>query len=382
MRPAIAGVAVGLLGLLVPGALGTGYGWLQRAMTPGGLDSIALWMILALPLAKIVATSLTIGSGGSGGIFGPGMVIGGFVGASLWTLVSGLSGVPTSPAPFVVVGMTACFGSIAHAPLAMILMVAEMTGTLELVLPAMIAVGLATLVVGDRSIYEHQVKDRRASPGHRFRAAMPLLASVRVTSGMEPATVLLRAADTTEHARQVLTEAGLREAPVVDGREVFVGSATDDALGAAVEGHVSDVMDATAPAVPRSATLEDAVESLATTGIGVVPVLDDRRHVIGIVTASQAIRGYRLALVTNLRDLGGAPPGTALMEAMVGEGSDLVGKALADAALPPGTVLIAIRRGEMLVIPGERDEVQPGDDLTLLVPEDRTDEVRAVVENA
>ena len=120
LKPAIAGVLVGLLGLLIPGVLGTGYGWLQRAMTAPGLESMALWMILALPLAKIVATSLTIGSGGSGGIFGPGMVIGGFVGASIWMLVSGVSGVPTSPAPYVIVGMTACFGSVAHAPLAMI----------------------------------------------------------------------------------------------------------------------------------------------------------------------------------------------------------------------------------------------------------------------
>ena len=58
---------MGLLGLIVPGALGTGYGWLTaRAMTPGGLDSMALWMIVALPFVKIAATSLTIGSGGSG----------------------------------------------------------------------------------------------------------------------------------------------------------------------------------------------------------------------------------------------------------------------------------------------------------------------------
>ena len=80
-------------------------------MTAPGLESMALWMILALPLAKILATSLTIGSGGSGGIFGPGMVVGGFVGASVWMFVSGLSGVPTSPAPYVIVGMTACSGA-------------------------------------------------------------------------------------------------------------------------------------------------------------------------------------------------------------------------------------------------------------------------------
>ena len=85
-KPAIAGVAVGLIGLAFPAVLATGYGWLQRGMQ-NGLPDMALWMVLALPLVKILATSLSIGSGGSGGIFGPGMVIGGFVGLGLWRVL-------------------------------------------------------------------------------------------------------------------------------------------------------------------------------------------------------------------------------------------------------------------------------------------------------
>jgi len=382
LKPAIAGVAVGMLGLVIPGALGTGYGWLQRAMTPGGLGSMALWMILALPFAKIIATSLTIGSGGSGGIFGPGMVIGGFVGAAIWTLSRGISGVPPSPAPYVIVGMTACFGSVAHAPLAMILMVAEMTGTLELLLPAMIAIGLATLIVGDTSIYEHQLKDRKSSPAHRFRAAMPLLASVPVASMMEPATFALRGQDTTEIGASLLNAAGLDEAPVVDHTGAFIGAVTLDAIDSGGGLRIADVTDTTAPSIPRGATLEDAVEALATTEIGIVPVLDDRRSIVGIITASQAVKGYRFALQSNLKDLGGAPPGTDLMEAVVGKKSPLVGHALSEAHLPPGTVVVSLRRSEMLVIPGESDEVMAGDDLALLVPSDRVQEMRRVVEGA
>jgi len=78
-RPALAGVAVGAIGLVIPGALGTGYGWVQGALG-ADLMGIPLWVILVLPFAKILATSLTIGSGGSGGIFGPGVVIGGLLG--------------------------------------------------------------------------------------------------------------------------------------------------------------------------------------------------------------------------------------------------------------------------------------------------------------
>ena len=84
-----------------------------------------------LPIAKIVATSLSIGTGGSGGLFGPGIVIGAFVGAAVWRLgeLSGLPGVPHDPGIFVVVGMMTCFGSVARAPLAIMIMVAEMTGS-------------------------------------------------------------------------------------------------------------------------------------------------------------------------------------------------------------------------------------------------------------
>ncbi len=380
LRTAAAGVAVGCIGLLVPGALGTGYGWLERAMTARSLGTIALWMIVALPFAKILATSLTIGSGGSGGIFGPGMVIGGFVGAAIWTMASGLTGVPPSPAPFVVVGMTACFGSVAHAPLAMILMVAEMTGTLEMVVPAMIAIGLATLVVGDVSIYEHQLKDRASSPGHRFRRAMPLLASVPVTASMERLKALLHGTDEAEAARQTLDDAGVRAAAVINAHGAFVGTVTVEALEAADGTKVASVVDTSAPSVPKDGTLEDAVESLATTQTGIVPVLDDHRAIIGSVTSSGAIDGYRRALLSNLRDLGGTPPGTSLMDAVLGEGSTLVGLTLAEVGLPPGTVVIALQRGATLVIPGGKDELRAGDDLTLLVPVERLEEVREMLE--
>ena len=160
IRPAIAGVAVGTMGMFLPGAMGTGYGWLQSGFSASILG-LPLWVVLILPFAKILATSLSIGSGGSGGIFGPGMVIGGLLGAGLWRLLEPVApGLPADPTPFTIVAMMALFGSIAHAPLAVMLMVAEMTGNLSMLAPAMVAVGLATFVVGDHTIYENQVRDR------------------------------------------------------------------------------------------------------------------------------------------------------------------------------------------------------------------------------
>ncbi len=160
VKPALGGLAVGLLALIIPQILASGYGWAQLAAAKDSLMTIPLWITLVLPLAKIVATSLSIGTGGSGGIFGPGIVIGAFVGAAVWRLadLTGLPGIPDGPGIFVVLAMMACFGSVAHAPLAVMIMVAEMTNSFSVLPGAMIAVGVAYLLMSQTrvSIYRAQ----------------------------------------------------------------------------------------------------------------------------------------------------------------------------------------------------------------------------------
>jgi len=171
LKPTIGGLLVGMLALLVPQVLSSGYGWIQLAADTKTLSTIPLWIVVLLPIAKIIATSLSIGTGGSGGIFGPGMVIGAFVGAAVWRLgeLLHLPGVPDSPGIFVVVGMMACFGSVAHAPLAVMIMVAEMTGSFSVVPGAIIAVGIAALLMSRTkvSIYRAQRLNREVAAAER-----------------------------------------------------------------------------------------------------------------------------------------------------------------------------------------------------------------------
>lgn len=175
IKPAVGGLLVGLLGLLIPQILSSGYGWAQLAADRGSLISIPLWIIVVLPIAKIIATSLSIGTGGSGGLFGPGIVIGAFVGAAIWRLgeLSGIPGVPDAPGIFVVVGMMACFGSVARAPLAIMIMVAEMTGSFSVVPGAILAVGIAALLMSrtNVTIYEAQRLNREAAAAERAAKA-------------------------------------------------------------------------------------------------------------------------------------------------------------------------------------------------------------------
>jgi CIC family chloride channel protein len=366
-KPAVAGVLVGLLGLALPGSLATGYGWVQKAMGPD-LLTLSLWVVLALPFAKILATSLSIGSGGSGGIFGPGMVIGGFVGAAAWRLLSPIApAIPHTPAPFVIVGMIACFGSIAHAPLAVMLMVAEMTGSLELLAPAMVAVGVATLVVGDRTIYSGQLKSRVESPAHRLRFGLPLLAGVQVKDVMSRPRLVLSAEESVGAALDQLRTEGLAGAPLVGDRGAFEGSVDAAQLEGADRGRqVGEFAQVTSPAISVDSRLDAAAEALAVNRIDWVAVLDPQHHVVGIVAASDLIRGERVALKEALRRIAAAPRGATLVEEQVGDGSRFANRAIAEARWPAGTVVISIQHGNQPRFPDPDTVLEPGDTVSVL----------------
>ncbi len=376
LKPAVAGLLVGLMALAVPEVLGTGYGWVQDGMGPR-LLSLPLWIVLVLPFAKILATSLSIGSGGSGGIFGPGMVIGGFLGAGAWRLLSDVPGVPHSPAPFVIVGMIACFGSIAHAPIAVMLMVAEMTGSLELLAPAMVAVGLATLIVGDATIYTSQIKNRTESAAHGFRSAMPLLASLPVPEAMRTPRLVLEASAPVGASLHALQELGVAGVPVRDDQGHFRGTVETARLADGdSEQTVGSLTDAMSPTVPIEANLDAVVEILATDQVARVTVLDADNRVVGIVAASDVIIAYRRSLEESLRRLGSAFRGSRLIEEEVRAGGEAEGRTVSDDAWPKGTIVIAVQRGGQLIFPQPNTQLQAGDVVSLLAPAGKEDQLR------
>ncbi len=379
VKPAIGGLLVGLMALVVPQVLGTGYGWVQAAMGPR-LLALPLWIVIVLPFAKILATSLSIGSGGSGGIFGPGMVIGGFLGAGMWRILSGLPGVPHSPTPFVVVGMIACFGSIAHAPIAVMLMVAEMTGSLQLLAPAMVAVGLAALVVGDATIYMSQIKNRTESPAHGFRFGLPVLASLPVSDAMRQPRVILDAASSARETFEILTALGLVGAPLQDAEGRFRGSVGIDRLAEADPGtNVGELSNPTAPTVPIEANLDSVLEIVAVDHAAEVTVLGDADEIVGEVAASDLLRAYRGWLEESLRRLGSTFQGTTLIEQEVLAGADADGRGVADGAWPRGTLVIAIRRGDQLLFPESSTTLRAGDVVSILAPDGVEDRLRQMI---
>ncbi|NOY13137.1 MAG: chloride channel protein, partial [Deltaproteobacteria bacterium] len=162
-KPAIGGLGLGLLALFIPQVLGSGYGLVQAAL----YGKMALWVMLVIALAKILATSLTISSGGSGGVFAPSLVIGAMLGGAFGASAETLFPLLTQdPRAYVLVGMAGFFAGVANAPIATLIMVSELTGNYSLLAPLMLVCVVAMLVMRKNTIYEKQVARRFDSPAH------------------------------------------------------------------------------------------------------------------------------------------------------------------------------------------------------------------------
>jgi CIC family chloride channel protein len=306
VKPAIGGLAVGIIGLAFPQALGMGYGWVQFGINNDFVHISALLM-LALVFVKILTTALTIGSGGSGGVFGPGMVIGGFLGAAVWAamhrVAPELVGFPGS---FVVVGMGAFFGGVAKAPLAVILMVAEMTNEYSLIVPAMLATMLALLITGNRSIYEKKVPTRLDSPAHKEDYALPLLQQIRVADAMQPVFATVTPETPIATLQSAMEQYDFISLPVVeDGHLSGIVTANDLTRDLTRQRQrrsqiqpetAGDIMTRHVAVVTPNATLYDAWLAMTRRGFKHLPVVAAPQSdaVIGEVTLATIGRALRL----------------------------------------------------------------------------------------
>jgi CIC family chloride channel protein len=303
----LGGIGVGLVGLAAPQAYGPGWGWIQRA-----IDGELLPQTLALALAaKILATSFTIGSGGSGGVFGPTLFIGGMLGGLVG--YAGHALFPTlfpHPGAHVLVGMASFFAGVARAPIGAMLMVAEMTGGYAL-LPALMLVSvLAIALQRGHSIYRFQVKDRFRSPAHSADLVMNVLEELRVadvlTNSSEIPTVEPSAG--FESVRKLVLDSHHPTVPVVSGEGRLVGLLTAEQLRPVMDDRHLDrfvvANDICAPPVwlyPDD-DLSRAHQLFHLSGCPQIPVLSDAEegrppHIIGMLDYRDVMIAYEKEVI-------------------------------------------------------------------------------------
>jgi CIC family chloride channel protein len=318
VRPGMGGLALGLFAVPVIclvgwrigspgqglGLLGGGYGAAQLAITgssllPSGWSGVQ--MLLLLGAAKLVASSLTIGSGGSAGDFAPSLVLGGLFGGAFGRAAQLLLHDPSiDPGAFALVGMGTFYGGIAHVPISALVFVSELAGSYDLLVPLMLTTGIAFVTLRNRSLYRAQVKTKSDSPAHRL-GLPPELKKVAVidvmTSGRPHVTFELgtTAAEVTKH----IGESTWQEAfPVLDPAGVMRGLISADALRFLVrEGEIAhwtiaaDLMQQPVSLRPED-DLRAATKLMLAHGLREVPVLDEGGHILGFLQETDAMQAY------------------------------------------------------------------------------------------
>ncbi len=204
--------------------LSFGYGAIQNALTHE--TTVGAGVLIAIAIGKILTTGMTIGSGGSGGVFGPSMVIGGCGGGALGVILHRWApALVPHPGSFVIVGMAAFFAAAAKTPFSTLIIVSEMTGGYHLLLPALWACVLAFMLSDRRSLYGSQLETRAQSPAHRRAIARSLVGGARVTEFLKADAPIyaLHLSDSLAIVVERFAESRFGVLPVVDAEGRLLG---------------------------------------------------------------------------------------------------------------------------------------------------------------
>jgi CIC family chloride channel protein len=285
------------------GLLGGGYGAAQIAIVGGDLLPQVSWraveILLLLAAAKAITASLTIGSGGSAGDFAPSLVLGALFGGAFGRMLALLLHDPRiDPGAFALVGMGTFYGGIAHVPLSALVMVCELAGSYDLLVPLMLAEGIVFVALRNRSLYPAQRASRQErSPD----LALDALAGVKVKAIMTTGRAYASFAPgtpATEVMRRVSDLPWQDVFPVLDKNDAIVGVITSEGLRILAGERALEDMAIAADVMqpPTLAKVEDdartATQVLLKNGLAEIPIVDDGGKIVGFLGESEIAQAY------------------------------------------------------------------------------------------
>jgi CIC family chloride channel protein len=396
LKPAIGGLLVGAIGIMLPQALGVGYGAINDAMR----SAMPWFILLALLGAKLLATSVTLGSGGAGGVFAPSLFLGAMLGGLVGTLLA--AAMPAeigTPGSYALVAMGAMVAATTRAPITAIIMVFEMTNNYTIILPLMIACILATLLAGQivrPSIYHAGLLRR----GIDLRAQhdIHVLRKLKVADVHRDPMPTVRENAPLSEILDLVSKAGSLHYVVLDRRGFYAGLIHLKELGKWFfkDQQLRDLVIADelchkdVPAVLPTDNLDLVLKLMGETDLGTLPVIDhkDKSNIIGAITHDAVIDAYNREVLDH--DMAGATAefvttaertgsvdlgeGTALMELEVP--LHFQGKRLVELNLRAtyGVQVVLVKRrlqrekhAELInQVPGPDFELQSGDVMLLV----------------
>jgi CIC family chloride channel protein len=396
LRPAVGGVLLGLLLLALPQLYGVGYPVLESAVR----GNVVVGLLLALLVGKMVATSLTIAIGGSGGVFAPSLFMGAMLGSLTGAGAHALFGAAAAPAgAYGLVGMGAVFAAAARAPITAVIIIFELTGDYTIILPLMTAVVIAAAVsnlLTRDTIYTLKLR-RRGIDVTRGRGAN-LMRLITVAEAMQPLPEPVSInADLAELTTRLLDER--RDAlpvtdPLGDYRGVVTSRQVEEAMGDNSLDVTAESLMSTVVPVNATASLHDALAELVQRSRGGVPVLDNG-ELVGWLTHGDVLSAYHRRLQQSIGSaIEQRPPASTpvprptprlgdfrIVEVTLGENAP-GGRRVKDVQWPESSLVVAVRRGDQVIVPRGDTELLPHDRLTVLLPSSAANDLADLVSTA
>jgi CIC family chloride channel protein len=301
IKPAIGGLIIGLIALYFPQILGVGYEVIENSINEG----IALGTVVTLVLLKIIATSVTLGSGGSGGIFAPSLFIGALLGEAFGKLITLIfTSIVIPPGAFALVGMAAVFAGASHAPISAILLLFEMTGNYKILPPLMITCVISVVLVRWMTKYSiYTLKLMRKGINIDQYRVVDFMEYISVSEAMILDVITVLQSNTIKSVGLKIKSTNHRGFPVLDRNGKLVGIVTrkdiNKALGKGeAETEVGKVMTSDITVCFPDESLKTALHKMAERNVGRLPVVnrDNKEHLVGLITRKSLMNAYNQAL--------------------------------------------------------------------------------------
>ncbi|MBN1658352.1 MAG: chloride channel protein [Anaerolineae bacterium] len=383
-------------GLGVPGSPVAFYGVGYDAMEWVLMSKGTIPVLLALAGIKILATSLTIGSGGSGGVFAPSLFIGSMFGGAFGQVAHALFPAVTaaSSGAYALVGMAAVFAGASRAPITAILILFEMTDDYRIILPLMLATVVSTILaehLSRESIYTLKLTRRgvRLEHGRDIDVMQGVLVGEAMTTNVDTVPTAMSLPE-LEH---LFSETHHHGFPVLDEQGNLFGIVTLQDLARAAERgglagrHVRDITTRSPLTVYADEPMWVALKRLGTRDVGRLPVVDRANpgRLLGVIRRQDIVRAYQVGIGRRL-DLQeradrlrlGHLTGTEFVEVLVVPGSPQVGMRVRELSLPDQCLLMTARRGNQVILLRGDTRLREGDRIVALADPDCASQLTAM----
>jgi len=304
LKPLLGAFIVGTIGIAFPQVLGDGYEFIQQALE----GRIIFIIIILLVFLKILATSVTLGSGGAGGVFAPALFIGAMLGGSFGYIAHTLfPSITANPGAYATVGVGAFLSAATHAPLTGMFLLFEMTGNYRIIVPIMFASIIGTLTA--RRIYRDSIDtvelSKKGIEIHEGREAS-ILSTIRVGSVMRKDFKTVKEDTPINELLKEVAEGDSFYFPVVDDNGLLTGIVSlHDIRSVLFEEdlkeilRVKNVMTRNVITLTPNDNLKTAVEKFALKDIGELPVVDiyNEKEVVGMLKRGDVINAYNRELL-------------------------------------------------------------------------------------